>query len=384
MRGIINGKIILENTILENHILLFDKKIIDILPITAVSNLGDIEIINANGEFVSPGFIDIHIHGANNYDAMDGTSEALNVISKTICKSGVTSFLPATMTMDKKSIYTALDNIRNSMISFLPGSEIIGAHLEGPFINDKYKGAQQSKHIIKPSFKFIENYIDIIKIITLAPEVDNAKDFIKHITDNYNTKISIGHSAASYEEAMEGINVGITGCTHTFNAMPPLLNRTPSILGAAFNSDIYCELIADTIHVSTHMLSIRLKIKGPEKIILITDSMRAAYSTNEISELGGQTVYLKDNSARLKDGTLAGSILTLNNAVKNFLNNTSASINDVIKMVTINPATYLGLQDRGNLKKGSFANITIFNKDIDILHTIVKGKSVFYKNEDSH
>ena len=136
MRGIINGKIILENTILENHILLFDKKIIDILPVSAISNLDDIEIINANGEFVSPGFIDIHIHGANNYDTMDGTSEALNVISKTICKNGVTSFLPATMTMDKESIYRSLDNIRNSMTSFLPGSEILGAHLEEMCIRD--------------------------------------------------------------------------------------------------------------------------------------------------------------------------------------------------------------------------------------------------------
>ena len=379
MRGIINGKIILENTILENHILLFDKKIIDILPINAVSNLNDIELIDAHGKFVSPGFIDIHIHGANNCDTMDSTYDALHVISKTICKNGVTSFLPATMTMDKESIYKALDNIRNSMTSILPGSEILGAHLEGPFINEKFKGAQQSKHIIKPSLEFIKNYIDIIKIITLAPEVDGAKDFIKHVTDNYNAKISIGHSAASYEEAMEGINLGVTGCTHTFNAMPPMLNRNPSILGAAFNSDIYCELIADTIHVSPYIFSLLLKIKGPDKIILITDSMRAASSKNQISELGGQTVYLKNNAARLKDGTLAGSILTLNNAIKNFLNNTSISITDVIKMVTINPAKYLGLHDRGNLEKGSFANITIFNKDIDILHTIVKGKSVFYK-----
>ena len=199
------------------------------------------------------------------------------------------------------------------------GAIILGAHLEGPFINEKYKGAQKEDYIIKPEYDFIEKYKEIIKIITLAPEKDVNLNFIREIKEKTNINLSIGHSNATYEETMESINMGVNSATHIFNAMNPFNHRKPGIIGAIFNSNVYCELIANTIHINPAIFQILVKIKGIDKLILITDSMRAGCLNDDFSELGGQKVIVKNNFARLEDGTLAGSILTLNAAVKNFM-----------------------------------------------------------------
>ena len=178
---------------------------------------------------------------------------------------------------------------------------------------------------------------------------------------------------------MEAIDYGITHATHTFNAMTPLNHRKPGIVGAIFNSDVYCEVIADTIHIHPAIFRTLKKIKGKERIILITDSMRAGCLNDGISELGGQKVIVKDNSARLEDGTLAGSILKLNKGIKNFMDNSSLNICDAIGLVSINPARELGLdKTKGSLEKGKFADIVILDGVFNIKRTIVEGKT-FYK-----
>ncbi|APF26018.1 N-acetylglucosamine-6-phosphate deacetylase [Clostridium sporogenes] len=380
MKAIVNGKIIVGNEILENKVLLFEKKIIDISDRENVCLSKNDHIIDANGLYISPGFIDVHIHGSGGKDAMDGEIESIKVISNTIAKRGVTSFLPTTMTMAKEHIYKALDVIEQAMNMDLGGAKVLGAHLEGPFINPKYKGAQKVDFIKNPSFDFIKGYENVIKIITLAPEKDENFKFLKYIKENTDIVLSIGHSDATYEQAMAAIDNGISRATHTFNAMTPLNHRKPGIIGAIMNTDISCELIADNIHVHKGAVNVLTKIKGKDKIILITDSMRAGCMNNGIWELGGQKVIVKNGSARLEDDTLAGSILTLDNAIKNMKNNIDASLCEIISMVTINPAKDINIYDKkGSIKKGKDADIAIFDKDINISMTIVEGNIVYQK-----
>lgn len=386
MRAIINGKVILENCILEDKVVLFDTQIKELInKIEFEKNVNEgsyngIDIIDAKGSYVSPGFIDLHIHGSGGRDAMDGELEDLKVISQSIAQNGVTGFLPTTMTMSKEKIYKALDNIKEGMKLDLGGAKVLGAHMEGPFINPKYKGAQKEDYIIEPDYNFIKGYEDVIKIITLAPEKDNNSEFIKSIKENTNIVLSIGHSDATYEEAMESIEKGVSHATHLFNAMSPLNHRKPGVIGAVFNSNINCELIADKIHVHPGVFQTVVNIKGVNKVILITDSMRAGCMKDGVSELGGQKVIVKDNSARLEDGTLAGSILTLNKAVKNMVENTNLNIYQAISMVSLNSAKDIGISDRkGSIEEGKDADIVIFDEEYNVSHTIVEGKTVFTK-----
>ncbi|MTK11196.1 MAG: N-acetylglucosamine-6-phosphate deacetylase, partial [Clostridiaceae bacterium] len=378
--------VILENCILEDKVVLFDtqiKELINKIEFEKNVNEGsynEIDIIDAKGSYVSPGFIDLHIHGSGGRDAMDGELEDLKVISQSIAQNGVTGFLPTTMTMSKEKIYKALDNIKEGMKLDLGGAKVLGAHMEGPFINPKYKGAQKEDYIIEPDYNFIKGYEDVIKIITLAPEKDTNSEFIKSIKKNTNIVISIGHSDATYEEAMESIEKGVSHATHLFNAMSPLNHRKPGVIGAVFNSNINCELIADKIHVHPGVFQTVINIKGVNKVILITDSMRAGCMKDGVSELGGQKVIVKDNSARLEDGTLAGSILTLNKAVKNMVENTNLNIYQAISMVSLNSAKDIGISDRkGSIEEGKDADIVIFDEEYNVRHTIVEGKTVFTK-----
>lgn len=384
MTAIINGKIIIPNNVLTKKVVIFDERIKSIIDEgdfreqINCRQISNIEIIDAKENYVSPGFIDIHIHGSGGYDTMDAEVEAIKGISEVIVKNGVTSFLPTTMTMDRERIYKALNNIRYCKKLNFQGARILGAHLEGPFINEKYKGAQKEDYIIKPEYNFIEKFKDIIKIVTLAPEKDVNLSFVRQIKEKTNINLSIGHSNATYEEAMESINMGINSATHTFNAMTPFNHRKPGIVGAIFNSDIYSEIIADTVHVHPEIFQTLVKIKGIEKIILITDSMRAGCLKDGISELGGQKVIVKNNSARLEDGTLAGSILTLNKAVKNYMQYTDINIYESVNMASLNPAKYLKIDNKtGSIEVGKDADMTIFDNDFCVKQTIINGKTVY-------
>ncbi|BDU51645.1 N-acetylglucosamine-6-phosphate deacetylase [Haliovirga abyssi] len=380
MQAIINGKIILNNRILSNKALVFKDKIVQIVDADKLDIIfNNIDKIDAKGMYVSPGFIDVHIHGTAGKDVMDGDFDSLNVISKELVKNGVTGFLATTMTMDAKSIYKALDNIKENK-DLVEGAKILGTHLEGPFISPKKAGAQAPEYIIKPSYKFIKNYVDIIKIITYAPEEDNNLEFTKEIKEKSNIVLSIGHTNANYDETMNAINSGASHITHTFNAMPPLHHREPGVLGAAFQTDVTCEIIADTIHVNKNLFNFVLKEKGSDKIVLITDAMRAACLKSGIYDLGGQEVIVDETSARLKDGTLAGSILTLNKAVRNIKKYSDADIVTSVKLATINPAKVIGLEkSKGSLDINKDADIVIFDDNINVYCTIVGGEIKYCK-----
>lgn len=375
MKVIINGKIITENTVLLNKAIIYEEKIIDIIDEDKIDKYKELEIINANGHYVSPGLIDIHIHGSGGCDTMDGSLEALQVISKTIAKYGVTGFLPTTMTMEKEHIYAAFEVIKAAMNSKMDGAAVLGCHMEGPFINEKYKGAQNPEHIINPNFSFIKDYLDIIKIITIAPEKDENHAFLKKMENHKEIVISMGHTNATYEEAIKSIERGVSHATHLFNAMTPLNHREPGVVGAVFKTNITCEVIADTIHVHPGIFDILKSIKGVDKLVLITDSMRAGCMKEGSYDLGGQEVVVKDNSARLRSGTLAGSVLTLNKAVKNMYEHSTLEIYEVVKMASLNPAKVIGIdKQKGSLTIGKDSDIIIFDGDFNVSKTIVSGE----------
>lgn len=376
MKVIFNGKIMTENEILENKAIVFDEKIVDIIDEKELGKYEYEEKIDAKGNYVLPGFIDIHIHGAGGKDVMDGSIEALETISKTIAAKGVTGFLATTMTMGKEDILKAFDNVKEGMKKGMSGAKILGIHMEGPFISKEKMGAQNPKYIMKPDYELVKNYLDIIKIITLAPEEDENYKFIEKIKSNSDVVLSMGHTSASYEQAIEAINKGITHATHTFNAMAPLNHRSPGVVGAVMNSDITCELIADCIHVHPGAFNVLLKVKGNDKVVLITDSMRAGCMMEGLYELGGQEVIVKDGAARLKDGgSLAGSVLTLNIALKNIVENTNQDFPQAVKMLSLNPAKLLGLEkSKGSLAIGKDADIVIMDTEYNVEKTIIEGK----------
>lgn len=376
MKCIINGKIILENEILENKVLVFDEKIVDILD--EVPN--NCEIIDAQGKYVSPGFVDIHIHGNMGRDTMDATEEAITTIAKSIVRHGVTSFLPTTMTMDKESVYNALDAVKDLMGCGEGRAEILGAHLEGPFINQKYKGAQNEAFIINPSYEFVEKYKDVIKVITYAPEQDENFEFTKEVVKNTDIALSIGHSKATFKQAREAINLGARNITHLFNGMTPLNHRNPGVVGAGLTSDVYCEIIADAIHISKDLFQFILDNKGEDKLILVTDSIEAGGLEDGEYSLGGQKVIVKDSQARLESGSLAGSVMPLNKMVYNFLNNTDLDMRKVVRLAAINPAKSIGIdKTKGSIEIGKDADITLLDEDVNCYMTINKGKIVYKK-----
>jgi N-acetylglucosamine-6-phosphate deacetylase len=388
LKAIIKGKILTENSIESDKVLIFNNKIIEIVDEDIFyredydKKYDNLEIIDARDNYISPGFIDLHIHGSGGSDTMDCTIESIKTVSESICQNGVTSFLATTMTMSKADIYKAFDCIRFAKTKNFEGAKVLGAHMEGPFINEKYKGAQSAEFICKPKFSFIHDYLDIIKIITLAPETDSNFDFIKKVKADTNIVLSIGHSNASYEEAMTAIDAGVTHATHTFNAMTPLNHRNPGVVGAVFNSAISCELIADNIHVHPAAINTLLKVKEKKDIVLITDCMRAGCLSPGNYDLGGQEVIVNENSARLIDGTLAGSILRLNLAVKNIYENTNLTLNEVINLVSINAARVIKIDNiKGSIEENKDADLLILDSNFNIYTTFVEGKMVFINKD---
>ncbi|MBR4903841.1 MAG: N-acetylglucosamine-6-phosphate deacetylase [Selenomonadaceae bacterium] len=367
MKSLVNGRLILPDGKICAGCLNFDKKIISIGK--AQDNT---EIIDAENNFVSAGFINIHIHGAAGVDTMDDDINALKKFAEFLPSTGVTSFLPTTMTMPLEKIYRALERIRVGK-NFSQGAKILGAHMEGGFISKKFKGAQAEENIIPADFELIKNFSDVIKIITVAPEEINF-DFIDRCREK-NIIVSIGHSAAAYEIAMAAIARGANHITHLFNAQTGLHHRKPGVVGAALDSNAIVEVIADNVHVHPAAQRIVAKVKPRSEIILITDSIRACGLGDGLSELGGQKVFVKGNLATLEDGTLAGSVAKMNEVLKNFCANTSTDIAAGVELVTKNPAVKLGIFDKtGSLEVGKAADITVFDDEFNIKKTFIDGQ----------
>lgn len=375
MKGIINGLIWQEGIWLKDYALLFEEQIEAIVPLKSVE-MSKVDWFDAKGQLIVPGFIDIHIHGYKGYDVMDGSEESLTEIRKSLPENGITAFLPTSMTMDASKITDVMERVREEQKKQGIGSQILGLHMEGPFINGDYKGAQNAEYIMAPKEEWLKEFADVIKVITLAPEVPGAMDLLEKYRDDF--CFSIGHSGASYEQAMEAFKKGAKGVTHLFNAMTGLNHRAPGIVGAALNSLCYCEMIADNVHIHPALYQTVVRMKGADKILLITDCMKGGGLPDGIYDLGGQEVIVDHGKCTLKDGTIAGSVLRLNQGARHFSQSDGLKLETVLPMITENPAKYLGIEsEKGTLVQGKDADIVIMDRDWRIKRVFVKGNVAF-------
>jgi N-acetylglucosamine-6-phosphate deacetylase len=378
-----NATVYVEGEGLKKTTVCFDEKI-EKISRCAIPNSEVIEL--PENAIVLPGFIDEHIHGAGGSDAMDGTVEDLAIIAKTVAEEGTTGFLATTMTQSKENIMNAMKAVKEYREQDSDeGARVLGIHLEGPFIAAKHKGAQPLEYIAVPDVKTFEEYNaasgNAIKIVSLAPEVENAKELISYLTKN-GIVSSIGHSDAGYAKVDEAIANGATNVTHTYNAQTALHHREIGVVGSALLRDeLNCELISDTIHVSVPALRLLVKNKPLDKLTLITDAMRAKGLADGESELGGQVVIVKNGEARLQDGTLAGSVLRMNRAIENMVKKVGVPFTQAVDYASINPARTLKIDDEaGSIKVGKRADFAVIDADTyDVLYTVRGGKVVYHK-----
>ena len=335
-------------------------------------------------QILIPGFVDEHIHGAGGSDAMNGTQKDLETIAKFQAMDGTTTFNFTTMTMEKGIIIKALTAINEYLSKeHEEGARAVGVHLEGPFISTAFCGAQNPGDILPLNVKDLDDFIaasgDHIKIATVCYKKGNeefAKEMLKH-----NIAPSLGHSDDTSSEAFDAVKNGFFISTHTYNAQKGLHHRDVGTLGAMMLSDsVSCELIADLHHVCADAIRILYRMKGKDKITLITDSMEAKGLPDGMYQLGGQPVVVKNGTARLENGVLAGSILHLNEGVRNVKNVLGISLEEAIDMATINPARNLKMENEiGSIKVGKKADFAIIDKDVNVYKTIRDGRLVYSK-----
>lgn len=376
MKCITNGKIILRDGLLEGRAILFDE---------VIRGFGDVppqgaEIIDAGGGYVSPGLIDVHCHGFMGWDASHGDLDELRRMSRRAAQFGVTSWLPTTMTLDWPVLERCFAAIRAAQIDSLSpewnGAQVLGCHAEGPFINPKKKGAQAESCIQRPDAEKLCPWADVIRLMTLAPEMDGALECIR-AARKMGITLSMGHTDATYDQALAGIGAGVTHTTHTFNAMPPLNHREPGVVGAALGDNrVFCELICDTFHVHPALFTMVAKVAG-ERLVLITDSIPVAGLPDGPHDQMGATVVVDGMKLRFPDGTIAGSALTLDAAVRNFAKHTGLPIWRAANLASLNPARSIGVDDRkGTLETGKDADIVIADGDFNVRQTYVRGRRV--------
>ncbi len=377
-----NGRIILKDQMIsDSQLLVRDGKIAAITRENL--DVNDCSVIDGKGLYVSPGFIDIHNHGNSGCDAMDATIDALEVISRFHMENGVTGFLATTMTASYDATIRAIENaVEYSTKGDTHGSQILGLYLEGPYFSVKKKGAQTEKYITAIHMDELKNYVDcgkrLVKIVALAPELEKSKEAITFLVENGIT-VSAGHSYATYAETMTGIENGISEATHMFNGMRSFDHREPGIVGACLLDDrVTCEMICDGIHLHPAAMQIIIRMKGIEKVALISDSIRANGIPDGVYDSIDTKITVKNNEVRLPDGTLAGSTLSLNRAVRNLVKMAGIDLPTAVRMASLNPARQIGLSKiKGSLEIGKDADIILFDEDINVKRTIIKGVTVY-------
>lgn len=346
------------------------------------ANCQNHNILDAAGCYVVPGFIDVHFHGCVGEDFSDGDLDGLKKMAAYELQNGITSICPATMTLPEETLLKIVSN--GKLLGQSESSEkmanLLGFHLEGPFISKEKKGAQDDKYILAPDIAMFRRFLDgsdgYLKLTTIAPEIPGAMEFIEAF--HKEVSISLGHTSTDYETAFLAFQKGANHVTHLFNAMPALHHRESGLIGAAFDAlrqkPIYTELICDGVHVSDPMIRSAFALFSDENIVLISDSMRATGMPDGVYSLGGQEVSVKGTCATLKDGTFAGSVTNLYNC---FLHAVKIGIplESALKAVTINPAKSIGVdKDYGSISTGKVADLLVLNSDFTIRDIIFHGE----------
>ena len=380
IKGFKNCNILTEYGFIKSDLIIKDGRI------NKICNTNENDLIElSDDKIIVPGFIDQHIHGANGGDAIDGSKESLLKMANALPKEGVTAFLATTDTKSIETIDKSLKVIKEYIDDdYKCGAKVLGIHLEGPFLNRKYTGAMIPEYILKPNIDTMKHFEEIsgnnIKLVTMAIEEDETGDFIKYLVSK-NIIVSIGHTNATYTDIKNCIDLGVSCVTHTYNAQKPLRRDDIGVVGSTMLFDeLYCEAICDGIHVSPPAIKLLYKNKPEDKFILVSDSLRAKYLPNGVYPEEEQIIVVNDGAARLDNGRLAGSILKLNQGIKNIMEFTNADLVSAIKCATENPAKNLGLfNEMGSIKVGKLANLVVIDKNLHVYQTIREGIEIFKK-----
>ncbi|MBY0095803.1 N-acetylglucosamine-6-phosphate deacetylase [Mesobacillus maritimus] len=373
-----NAKVFTTNQVIEKgSVLIEDGVITEIYSDEPKIRLDDENVIDGANFNLIPGFIDGHIHGANGADTMDATEEALDKIASYLPSEGTTSFLATTITQAPEMIEKALMNIA-SYQNKSGYAEVIGVHLEGPFVEKKRAGAQPQQYIVEPDLNLFNKWQNLaddkIKTITMAPEHSQDGSFINTLYSN-GINVSAGHTDTDFQGMKKAVSEGVRQVTHLCNAMSGIHHRDIGVVGAAFQlEELQSELICDGIHVSPEMMQLIFDHIGSQRLIMITDSMRAKGLQPGDYELGGQPVKVTEDRAVLEDGTLAGSILKMNEGAQAMLRLNGVSIREIIEMASVNPAKQIRLFDRkGSIEVGKDGDVLLVDDNMNIQYTICKG-----------
>lgn len=358
----------------------------DIIESVGSENVNGHNVIDLRDYTIIPGLVDMHIHGINGYDTMDASSRSIEEMSKNLAALGVTSFLATTVTAPLERVEAVLKNIRECLKRDLGGSRLLGAYVEGPYINAEYKGAHPAQFIREIDLNELKSLAEAageaFTVIAIAPEKPNALEAIKYLT-SINVRVTLGHTNATFAQAKEAFDAGASIVTHLFNGMRGLNHREPGIVGAALTDDrANVELICDLIHIASPIMQISHKCKDSANVVLITDCITAAGLKDGRYRLGELDIFVKNGISRLHDGTLAGSTLKLLDAVKNMRLHTGIEFEEALAMATINPARAIGKADLiGSIEPGKKADIVALNDDFEPVFVMVGGKIVIDKTK---
>jgi N-acetylglucosamine-6-phosphate deacetylase len=362
------------------------QKIVEVGPEKRFSSKDFDLVLDASGLTVTPGFIDIHIHGGGGGDTTDASPDAIEKICRAHARFGTTALLPTIYAGDFETLCRRLRAVADHIKSPSKGAQNLGSHLEGPYVNPKRKGALRAKHFRKPStselYKLVHCSDSSIRMMTMAPELEGGIDFIK-ACNRIGIKVSVGHSDASFDEMCQAINAGLSHATHIFNALRRVHHRDPGVMGTIFiNPEVSVDVIADYYHVHPAVLTFLFMVKHYSRIALVTDALRITGLKGKSFVADGQRVKVVENVAKLPDGTIAGSVLTMNKAVKNTASLGMVPVSEALKMASLIPARVLGIDHyKGSILPDFDADITILDEDFKVHLTMVKG-NIVYRNKN--
>ncbi|ODP29896.1 N-acetylglucosamine-6-phosphate deacetylase [Paenibacillus nuruki] len=373
-----NVELILPNKILSNVHVGIEKGTIVKIDAAPISAYEEYQQIDCKGQRLIPGMIDVHIHGANGFDMMDGREESIQEVSRTCASTGCTSFLATSVSSTIEDLLAMIHSVKR-VVGHEVGAKIAGIHLEGPYLNPIRKGMQNEKYLRHPDIeemKMIFKEADsLIQMVTIAPELPGGMELISFLKEQ-GVIISIAHSDATYEEAKKAFEAGASHVTHCFNGMRPIHHRDPGIVVAAFEEEhVSLQAIVDHIHLHPAIIRLMHRSKGPEGMVLITDALQAMGMGDGDYLFGGHHVTVTNGVARLHDGTLASSTVTMNEALR-YTVETGISLTDAVQMASTTPAYILGLQQKGTIAVGMDADLVLLDDDFQVQWTMIDGHIV--------
>jgi N-acetylglucosamine-6-phosphate deacetylase len=338
------------------------------------------EVIDVGGATVLPGFVDVHVHGAVGHEVMDGNVEGLSAMSGFLASHGVTSFLPTTWTATAEETMTALRSVAEATSVRMPGAQVLGAHMEGPYLSLAKCGAQDPRAVRPPDLDEARRFLDTgaVRLITVAPELARARELVAVCLDR-GVRVSVGHTEASFEQIVDAVSWGARQVTHTFNAMPALHHRRPGPVGAAMAlPELLAEVIADNHHVHPAVLRAFVRAKGADRVVLVTDALRPTGLDSGEFTIGGRAATVEAGVVRLLDGTMAGSVLTMDVALRNLIRATGTSLIEMWPTASRNGAVAAGVDDRkGVIAADMDADLVVVGADVDVRMTVVAGRVVY-------